>query len=101
MKILALTTILLSLTSGNSNLEECQKAIDNKRSKFCGENIFPCMLPYNEIKIHKINIHQDCNCQDLRTILIFNEVLSDVEDYDDSYFEAKGLYRSKKCDQKN
>jgi len=47
MKILALATIMLSLSSSNSNLEisqKCQKAFENKNERvFCGENVFPCM----------------------------------------------------------
>lgn len=98
MKILALTTIILSLTSGNSNLEisqKCNKAFEYKQNK---ESLFV----FDSRRFDKpVTIHEDCNCQDAISILTIRSILGDVEDMDDFYPGIEDVYRSNKCDQKS
>ena len=96
MKILALTTIILSFASGNSNLEvsqKCNKAFEYKQNKESLE-LFK-IWNFNE----PVSIHQDCNCEDLANIKAFRAKLGVLES-SFYYSGADRLYLQKKCNEK-
>jgi len=95
MKILALATIMLGLTSGNSNLEvsqKCNKAFEYKQNKESFE-LFK-IWNFNE----PVSIYKDCSCEDLTNIKAFHATLGVLES-SFYYSGADRLYLQKKCDQ--
>ena len=95
MKILALATIMLSLTSGNSNFEvsqKCNKALYQKHNSDSIELFGICRFD------GPVTILQDCNCQDLTDI---KEICKQLDFCKSSFYYscAQSAYSDKKCDQ--